>query len=147
MPYDRYIGIDPGKNGGIAWLTPSEDAVYAMPMPGTVKDLWECMSVIASPSCFAMIEKVHSSPQMGVKSAFTFGNGLGHLQMALHARGIPHEPVRPQDWQRALSCMTKGDKNITKNRAQGLFPNAKVTHAIADALLIAEHCRRKHGRL
>jgi hypothetical protein len=41
-----------------------------------------------------------------------------------------------------MSCLTKGDKNVTKSRAQELFPEVKVTHAIADALLIAEYGRR-----
>jgi hypothetical protein len=38
--------------------------------------------------------------------------------------------------------MTKGDKNITKRKAQELFPEIKITHAIADSLLIAEYGRR-----
>jgi Holliday junction resolvasome RuvABC endonuclease subunit len=74
---------------------------------------------------------------MGVKSAFSFGQGFGHLEMALTAAGIPFERVRPQVWQKALGCMTGGDKNITKRRAQELFPGHKISHATADALLIA----------
>jgi Holliday junction resolvasome RuvABC endonuclease subunit len=74
---------------------------------------------------------------MGVKSAFTFGNGFGHLEMALTAAGIPFERVSPQRWQKALGCLTKGDKNVSKRRAQELFPSMKITHATADALLIA----------
>jgi hypothetical protein len=76
---------------------------------------------------------------MGVKSAFTFGNGFGHLEMALTAAGIPFERVRPQVWQKALGCLTKGDKNITKRKAQEMFPGIKVTHATADSLLIAHY--------
>jgi hypothetical protein len=79
---------------------------------------------------------------MGVKSAFTFGEGYGRLQMALTALGIPYERIRPAMWQKAMGCLTKGDKNVSKSRAQELFPSIKVTHAIADALLIAEHNRR-----
>ena len=37
------------------------------------------------------------------------------------------------------------DKNVTKNRAQQLWPTIKVTHAIADALLLGEYCRL-HGQ-
>jgi hypothetical protein len=33
--------------------------------------------------------------------------------------------------------MTKGDKNISKAKAQELFPDKKIIHATADALLIA----------
>jgi hypothetical protein len=80
---------------------------------------------------------------MGVKSAFTFGNGYGHLEMALTAAGIPFERVRPQKWQQAMGCMTKGDKNVSKRRAQELYPQLKVTHATADALLIATYGTRQ----
>ena len=57
--------------------------------------------------------------------------------MALTAAGISFERIRPQVWQKSLGCMTGGDKNITKRRAQELFPQLKITHATADALLIA----------
>jgi hypothetical protein len=87
----------------------------------------------------AYIEQVYSSPQMGVKSAFTFGNGFGHLEMALTAAGIPFARIRPQVWQKELGCLTKGDKNVSKRKAQELFPSMKVTHATADALLIAKY--------
>jgi hypothetical protein len=83
---------------------------------------------------------------MGVVSAFSFGNGFGHLEMALVGNGIPFDRVRPQLWQKTMQCMSKGDKNVTKNKAQELFPNIKVTHAIADALLIAEYGNRTHQK-
>jgi hypothetical protein len=41
-----------------------------------------------------------------------------------------------------MQCLTGGDKNISKRRAQELFPSLKITHAVADALLIAEYGRR-----
>jgi Holliday junction resolvasome RuvABC endonuclease subunit len=139
------IGIDPGKNGGIAWIQDGKPCVEKM--PETLQDLWELVCDIAdlAPSstkhldCKAYIEQVHSSPQMGVKSAFTFGNGFGHLEMALTASGIPFERVRPQVWQKATGCLSGGDKNVTKARAQELFPSLKITHATADALLIAAY--------
>ena len=136
-----YLGIDPGANGGIAWIT--DGKACAEKMPDTLKDLWELIRDIKSiGDCTAVIEQVHSSPQMGVKSAFTFGNGFGHLEMALTAAAIPFDRVRPQVWQKALGCLTKGDKNITKQKAQEMFPIVKITHAIADALLIAEYNRK-----
>jgi len=132
------IGIDPGTNGGIAWIADGKACVEKM--PDTLQDLWELFRDIASEGdCRAYLEQVHSSPQMGVVSAFTFGNGFGHLEMALTAAGIPFERVRPQVWQKAMGCMTKGDKNVSKRKAQELFPQIKVTHAIADALLIASY--------
>ena len=131
-------GIDPGVNGGIAWISDGKPCVEKM--PDTLQDLWELLRDIASEGpCKAYLEQVHSSPQMGVKSAFTFGNGFGHLEMALTAAGIPFERVRPQVWQKTMACMTKGDKNVSKRKAQELFPSMKVTHATADALLIASY--------
>jgi hypothetical protein len=142
-----YIGIDPGCNGGIAWIT--DGKACAEKMPDTLQDLWDLIQSIGFEvpdfkpyEVKAYIEQVSSSPQMGVVSAFSFGRGYGNLEMALTANAIPFERVRPQVWQKAMGCMTKGDKNVSKRRAQELFPNIKVTHAIADALLIAEYNRR-----
>jgi len=143
------IGCDPGKNGGIAWITDGKACVEKM--PDTLKDLWELFQSIMhdgkpaerlQKACHgfkAYIEQVSSSPQMGVVSAFSFGQGYGNLEMALTAAGIPFERVRPQVWQKALGCMSKGQKNVTKAKAQELFPHMKITHNVADALLIATY--------
>lgn len=145
------IGIDPGTNGGIAWISDGKPCVEKM--PDTLLDLWDLLMEITEingrftqPLDYkAYIESVHSSPQMGVKSAFTFGYGLGTLEMALTSAGIPFERVRPQEWQKHMKCMSKGDKNVTKRRAQELFPSLKITHATADALLIAQYGVEKGG--
>jgi Holliday junction resolvasome RuvABC endonuclease subunit len=138
------IGIDPGANGAIAWIDERGKSCVEK-MPDTLPDLWELIcditnfprSAIDGRKYKAYIEQVSSSPQMGVVSAFSFGRGYGNLEMALTAAGIPFERVRPQVWQKAMGCMTKGDKNISKAKAQELFPDKKVIHATADALLIA----------
>jgi len=138
------IGIDPGINGGISWIDSTGD-IAVEKMPDTILDLWELIESIkvnAGNAVKAYLETVHSSPQMGVKSAFTFGNGYGHLEMALTAAGIPFERVRPQVWQKEMGCLTKGDKNVSKRKAQELFPGTKVTHAIADSMLIAAYGER-----
>jgi hypothetical protein len=143
------IGIDPGANGAIAWIDERGKSCVEK-MPDTLQDLWELIrditnfprSAIDGRKYKAYIEKVSSSPQMGVVSAFSFGRGYGNLEMALTAAGIPFERVRPQVWQKALNCLTKGSKNVTKQRAQELFPNIKCTHAVSDALLIAEYGKR-----
>jgi crossover junction endodeoxyribonuclease RuvC len=85
-------------------------------------------------------------PKQGVTSAFTFGKGYGALLMALTAAGIPFETVTPQRWQKALGCLSKGDKNVTKRKAQQLWPHITWTHNTADAALIAEYGRRLRVR-
>jgi len=141
------IGIDPGANGAIAWI--ENNKVCVEKTPHNLKELFDLFHSITfdlKGGCFAYLEQVNSSPQMGVVSAFSFGNGFGHLEMALVGNEIPFDRVRPQLWQKAMKCMSKGDKNVTKNKAQELFPNIKVTHAIADALLIAEYGNRTHQK-
>jgi len=146
------IGIDPGCAGGIAEVDELGLPSRFWKMPETDADLWAVVRSLQSfgrpvqQNTFAMIELVRSSPQMGVVSAFTFGRGVGRLRMALTAAGIPFEEVSPAKWQREIGCLSKGDKRVTRAKAQELYPNLKVTHAIADALLIAEYARRVYIR-
>jgi Holliday junction resolvasome RuvABC endonuclease subunit len=144
------IGIDPGKLGGIAVLDDVGNVIATHKMPETPRDLLDLLDGYShndprygQPR--ALIERVSASPQMGVVSAFTFGKGLGALEMALTAARIPFDWIIPAKWQQAMQCRSGGDKNITKRRAQQLFPHLTVTHAIADALLLAETCRRTHA--
>lgn len=140
-----FIGCDPGQSGGIAIISEGLPP-WAVKMPETERDLYDTIRALRAWSdreCVAALEFVRSSPQMGVTSAFTFGMGYGLLRMALIASEIPFRDVTPNVWQKAMQCQTKGDKNVSKAKAQQLFPSMKITHAIADALLIAEWLRRQ----
>lgn len=146
-----YIGIDPGKSGAIAAIVELRDEIgrYAefihwTKNAETDQDVseWVAGLLVKDDENFAYIENVHSTPQMGVTSAFTFGDSLGFLRGLLTAHQIPFEKVTPQKWQKVMGCLSKGDKNVTKAAAQRLFPREKITHANADALLLAEYCRR-----
>lgn len=138
----HYIGIDPGQSGGVAFITPMATKAYNM--PDTERDIWNLFLVDSPHKYFAVIERVHSMPRQGVASSFKFGMSYGALRMALVASGIPFEDVTPQKWQKALGCLSGGDKNVTKQRAQSLFPQLKITHKTADSLLLAEYCRRTY---
>jgi len=128
-----YIGIDPGKSGAIAAIVEHGESQYVH---------WFKNAETEQDISRWVIENVHSTPQMGVTSAFTFGDSLGFLRGLLTAHQIPFEKVTPQKWQKVMCCLSKGDKNVTKAAAQRLFPREKITHANADALLLAEYCRR-----
>lgn len=139
-----FIGVDPGTTGGIAALTEAGGVWAVVKMPATnaeILDVFRALKV--SGEVKAYIEQVHTMPKQGIVSAFTFGKGLGGLHMALAACLIPFDEVAPGKWQKVMQCSSKGDKNVTKRRALELFPTIKVTHAIADALLIAEYGRRQ----
>lgn len=147
----QFLGADPGVGGGIAVITSWNDegggsrVAHAWPMPVTDRDLLELLRENAPTVKLAVLEEVHSSPQMGVKSAFTFGREFGRLRMALGYFGFPVELVKPQRWQATLGCLSKGDKRKLKARAQELFPSAVVTLYTADAILLAEYARRVYG--
>lgn len=139
-----YIGIDPGKSGAIAFI-PSEGEAWTIKNTSTDQELVEAVeeAIEQSDSVFCMIERVSAMPGNGVSSMFKFGGSFYSLQMLCTALRVPFELVSPAQWQRFLGCLTKGDKNVSKARAQNLFPYLKVIHANADALLIAEYGRRK----
>ena len=138
------IGLDPGQSGGIAILAEGTPPV-ALKMPETERDLYDLLS--GHSDAHAYIEAVHSMPAQGVSSSFKFGQNYGMLRMALIAAGIPFETVTPQKWQKAMGCMSKGDKNVTKAAAQRLFPQLKITHAVADSLLLAAYgWKQRTGR-
>lgn len=135
-----HVGIDPGASGGIAIIHEDGSVIEALKIPTTEKDVLNVL--IGWGRAFAMLERVRSMPGNGVASTFKFGQHYGMLRMALVAGGVPFDEVTPQRWQKAMGCLSGGDKNVTKRRAQELFPQQRVTHAVADALLIAEYCRR-----
>lgn len=141
---DAVIGIDPGKSGGIAYLSIGQELAYKM--PETERDIYDLiikLSKLEPNPKRIYIEKVHAMPGQGVTSMFSFGQNYGFLRACLIASEVPFEEIRPAQWQNLLGCKTKGNKNVTKSKAQQLFPDIKITHAIADALLIAEYGRRQ----
>lgn len=148
------IGIDPGASGGLAEI--GIDGVTAVSMPKTELDILEWLRQQGGRSdVTAMIEQVSGYIGEGHPGSamFKFGMSYGGLRMALIACGIPFETVTPQNWQKVLSIPKRDKKesrtqfkNRLKSKAQQLFPRVQVTLATADALLIAEYCRRKHAQ-
>ena len=146
----RYIGIDPGVNGGIAVLSADGSVLCVTKMPPTPRDLFDFLSQYSEDS-FCVLERVGGLPGNGGSAMFNFGKGYGHLQMALVALGIPTEDVTPNKWEKVYQLGTSGKfsktewKNRLKGKAQQLFPSLvkKITLATCDALLIAEYGRRQ----
>lgn len=144
-----YIGIDPGVSGGIAAVDDDGRLVIATKMPDTERGVYTLISQLPLNRGYvdlqrrAVLEKAQPMPKQGVVSMFTYGRGYGALLMALTAADIPFDLVTSPVWQAAMQCRSGGLKTVTKRRAEQLFPYVKVTHAIADALLIAEFCRRR----
>lgn len=143
----RFIGCDPGASGGIAVIGESI-VTQAWSMPDTPKDLLLLLQELRDGDPTAFVEKVHAGPKMASSAAFKFGRNCGLLEMALLAAHIRIEYITPQRWQKELGLIVKGrgfgqgdteKKNRNKAKAQEIFPSIKITHAIADALLIAHY--------
>ena len=144
------LGIDPGKSGAACLMGEHGTIIKTIRFDQTEHDVSE--ELIAElelygrrneiESLHAYIEKVHAMPKQGVSSTFKFGKQYGFILGLLTAYKIPFEFVTPQKWQKYMGCLSHGDKNVTKSKAQQLFPKIKIIHAIADAILIAEYGRR-----
>jgi crossover junction endodeoxyribonuclease RuvC len=162
--FENYLGIDPGKTGGIA-IVSGEGVTITWDMPKTEGDLAELFAcrISACRVSLCLIERVHAFPGAGVTSMFTFGRGAGVLIGLLLAHKIPHEEIRPRTWQKALGISPRykrpkkpkmdlkyypPEESITEFKrrlmgtAQALFPEVDVTLKTADALLLAEVARR-----
>ena len=141
-----YIGIDPGKSGGVAIIY--DDNLYTGKCPNTVHDMVEevkvPLDIMAIPKSKAVIELVHSMPGNGVKSMFTFGQNYGTWLGIMAALKIPYDIVPPGKWMKHYGSMPK-DKKARKNKlkqlAQQAWPTHRITLATADAVLIAMYSR------
>jgi crossover junction endodeoxyribonuclease RuvC len=146
------LGIDPGKSGGLALLREGSESPWTQKMPETDRDVYDAIEAwcYLGPTT-AFIEQVNAMPKDARSAAFKFGRSYGLVFGCLIACQVPIERVLPRVWQQKLGCLSGGDKRVTRARAQELFPQVpKITHAIADALLIAEYGRRmlvKQGKL
>ena len=143
-----YIGIDPGKNGGIAVIGRNYVGCYVY---DDAKLIRHC-KILKAKKCICYLEQVHAMPKQGVSSTFNFGMNFGFIQGVLKAYGIPYELVSPQKWKKEFSCTS--DKNTSIEVCKRLFPgvNLKATErckkdhdGIAEALLIAEYGRRHYN--
>lgn len=143
----RVIGIDPGKNGGIAiFAADRRELCEVVKMPPTPADILQLLHEVSdNAKCVAYLEKVGGMPGQGGAASFNFGENYGHITLALLACNIPTEIVSPAKWQKFFNLQGKKSesktdhKNRMKARAQQLFPATKVTLWSADALLIAQY--------
>lgn len=151
-PFDWYIGIDPGKTGCISLLSADWRAKPKYwPMPKTPKDVWELFEGLRATTggdAFIMLEKVWGRKGDSAVTAFTFGRWAAYVEMAIIGNRMgPLETVTPQKWQGALGCLTKGDKEVARAKAQELFPDLKIGNKNhADGLLIGYYGRQKFSK-
>ena len=161
-----FVGIDPGANGGLAWISSRERGAVAFSKLSE-EEQWafihlQGVRAEAYSSVRVVIERQTPRPTRwySPKAKMMFSGILastcelyGHYQMLrgfLVASGLKFDEAAPQTWQAALSLhKEKGEgdtkwKNRLKSLAQRLFPSEKIILATADAYLLAEYARRRH---
>jgi len=161
-----YLGIDPGMDGAAAVIdgenvqffdTPTLDVgggkknkrTYDVTaMADYLNRFGDSDSDLAINHVVCGIESVHSMPEQGVASSFAFGVGFGMWLGILAALKIPYTLITPQRWKKVMMDGMGKEKDASRIVAMRLFPSSdlhlKKHHGRADALLIAEFCRRTH---
>lgn len=149
----RYIGVDPGKEGGYAMI--DEDGnVEVYPM-----DEWMLAQMFESwafDDCIVYIEKASVRPGQGISSSGAFMEGAGYLRGIVTANHMPFELIPPPKWKKSFGANLGREFTYTEKKAKDieickrLFPNVSLrksskcrtdSDGMADALLIAEYCR------
>lgn len=143
-----YIGIDPGKAGGYAWIWDGDVRVHPWDDQNFVQDMH--MLSLCADKPIAAVEKVGAMSHQGVKSMFSFGKSAGFIEGVLTAYGIGYQLVPPATWKRTFSLIGK-DKKASIETCKKLFPGLDLrrtercrteSDGEAESLLLAEYARR-----
>jgi hypothetical protein len=142
-------GIDPGKTGGVAFvsLQGSDAEVFDMPaLPDLVSILKERQSSILR----VFIEKQQVFKGQGIVSSGNLMKHYGEILGVLTALSIPFEEIPPKRWQAVIhggkhsKKSRKEKKQASIQKAKQMFPELEIgkKDGRAEALLIAEYGRR-----
>lgn len=143
-----FIGIDPGKSGGIAYIDTKNNLCVTKRYSET--DLLIACDMAKNKDVICCLEKVGAMPGQGVVSMFNFGQNFGYIKGVLAANSISYQEITPQKWKREFGLTS--DKSKSVEVCQKLFPDinllatpkCKKPHdGMAEALLMAEYARRK----
>lgn len=150
----RWIGIDIGKSGALVSIDET-GAVEIVPFDE--EDYRDALERWRDDEIVAACEKIHSMPNQGVSSSFTFGENYGWILGLLYAYRVPVNLVSPMAWKKAFGVQMSKDASKAEKKAKTiaemkrLFPSVSLKRTeksridddnIADALAIAEFCRR-----
>ena len=148
-----FMGIDPGMNGGIAFIKPEMEADYikAIRCPKTAYEMARILEVgmatngTSPKDVILFVEHVWSFPGDGRVSAFRFGYNYGLWKGIAASCELEVYNVAPRRWQGSLDIPNdlhgRDRKRWLKEHAESLYPNIKVTFNVSDAILIANYAK------
>lgn len=155
-----YLGVDPGKQGGLAVYTNHEViAVTPMFLAGKNVDAaatanWIQYYLPSNVKAVACIEKVGAMPGQGVVSMFSFGFSTGMMHGVIGALDISLKVVPPQTWKKIVLAGTAKDKLAAIEYCRQSFPSisllatdrSKKPHSgMADAICLAVYASMTYG--
>lgn len=138
-----YVGIDPGKSGGISFIHDDGTIrVYAMPVTSDneinvtrVVEIFKNECTDGQIQCY--LEDVHSIFGMSASSNFQFGRVLGILEGLLEAINIKFTKVTPKVWQKEIWSGTTPISSPTGKLLKSGLPHVKVDTK-GTSLLVAQ---------
>ena len=147
----KFIGIDPGKTGGLAII--GDDTVKAYKCPRTVDDMSLLVGIAlngdAPEKVIVLMEKVWARPGNGVVSVWSFAENYGTWKGIIASYDLHLNLVSPQEWMKYYEIPKmeyRPRKAFLKDKARSMYPDLKkVTLSTADALLIARYAEIVHG--
>ena len=169
-----YIGIDIGKNGGIAIMNKGTLTYKKIPVlkkEVNTSEIIEIFNGLKNTDCHVCMEDLHSIYNSSAKSNYQFGWINGLIEAILICYKIPFTKVIPVRWQKEMWEGVRLVKKMEKDKKTGemkektdtkatsllaakrLFPHesflassrSSVPHdGIVDAVLLAEYARRKN---
>ena len=154
----RWVGIDPGVNGAVAWinkLSPEHnDLAYVEDLPvldgyvdpmglDTVAKRWIQEGAIVT------IERQIAMPKQSVNTTAKVFQNYGIILGVIKSLGFVVHTPRPKDWKKDMRLSSVKDESLT--RAKELYPHMhhklarKKDHDRAEALLLARWCQQQDG--
>lgn len=134
------LGIDPGRQGGLALLDTDTRRVICHDLPPTTADLHDLIAGLPIVK-HATVERPFYPAHVGTRHVATMAFNYGVLLGALAWRSIPVVEVTPAKWKAALNVSP--DKNGSREQASRIFPDDTdqwkrvKDHNRAEAALIA----------
>lgn len=138
----NYIGIDPGINGAYCIISEDEIKVHSF------GEKWDIFREATRYPYLSRIwiERVWSSPNQSVQSAFTFGENYGYWKGLIDSTESEYEEITPYEWQSKF--ISNFSSKSYKHKKKDLYHlclkelekhnfSIKVNQKQADAVLIA----------
>ena len=149
--HTKYIGIDPGKSGGLVVINEKGKA-EAYKCPEKVLDMsllfQNAVGKTAPDNVKLLMERVWARPNNAVRSAFAYGVNYGQWMGIVACHEVPLQTCLPTEWISYFKCSKDLEyqerKRWLKEKAKSLYPKLNVTLMTSDSILIADYAMKEH---